>query len=113
MSTVRRPVGALGLFALLSLGIAAPAMADTDLVVSHQPELGTVTRTLRVDISDLSLATANGRDRLNRRVISAAKKVCDYNSGEGLRQPADYVRCFNQAKADALSSAPAIQTAMR
>jgi UrcA family protein len=113
MTTVRRPVGALGLFALLSLGIAAPALADNDLVVSHHPESGSITRSMRVDISDLRLTSAEGRSTLDRRITSAAKKVCAYNSGEGLRQPADYVRCFDKAKADALSSAPAIQTAMR
>lgn len=113
MTTVRRPVRALGLFALLSLGIAAPAMADSDLIVSHHPETGSITRSMSVDISDLRLASADGRAKLERRITSAAKKVCDYNSGEGLRQPADYVRCFDKARADALSSAPVIQTAMR
>jgi len=110
MSIVNRPA-AMGLFAALAFGLSAPAFADTDLVVDYHPESGSITRTKQVDISDLHLSTARDRARLEQRITLAAKKVCDYNGGYGLRQPADYTRCFTKAKADALGSAPAIQTA--
>jgi UrcA family protein len=113
MSISRRPAGALGLFALVTLGFAAPAFAADDLVVDFQPEAGTVTRTLKVDVSDLRLASAEGRSRAKDRVIRAAKKVCDYNGGYGLRQPKDYERCFTQARSEALSDPRLVQTASR
>ncbi|CAN5252976.1 hypothetical protein BH10PSE12_BH10PSE12_05010 [soil metagenome] len=112
MTTVHRPIGAVALFAVLALSVSTPALADTDLVVNYQPN-GAITRTLKVDYSDLKTGTAAGRSALKHRLTLAAKKVCDYNGGYGLRQPADYTRCFLETRAAALSDAGLIQTASR
>ena len=111
MTISRRSAGALGLLALATLSAAAPALAQSDLVVQPNSELGTVTRTIKVDVSDLSLSTPQGRARLENRITLAAKKVCDYNGGFGLRQPTDYYNCYDAAKSDALSSAGRVNTA--
>lgn len=113
MSIARRPIGALSLFAIAALSVSAPAFAADDLVVDFQPEAGTVTRTMKVDVSDLSLATADGRARAKERLVRAAKKVCDYNGGYGLRQPQDYQDCFTQARSNALNDPRLVQTASR
>jgi UrcA family protein len=110
MTISRRSAGALGLFALVTLG-AAPALAQSDLVVEPQTEIGSVTRTMKVEIADLSLKTPEGRAKLESRINFAAKRVCDYNRGVGLRQPTDYYNCFDAAKSGAMSSANAVQTA--
>ncbi len=112
MTTVRRPVKALGLAALLAMGVTAPAFAaENPVVVSHEQEPGTITRTLTVDISDISLASASGRRELDSRITRASRKVCDYNGIYGLNQPVGYDACFKAARSDALSQASAVQTA--
>ncbi|HEX7783108.1 MAG TPA: UrcA family protein [Sphingobium sp.] len=111
MTISRRSAGALGVFALAMLGAATPALAQSDLVVQPNSEVGTVTRTMKVNVSDLALSTPQGRARLENRITLAAKRVCDYNGGIGLRQPADYYNCYDAAKSGAMSSANAVHTA--
>jgi UrcA family protein len=111
MTISRRSAGALGVFALVALGAAAPAVAQSDLVVEPSSEIGTITRTMKVNVSDLSLATPEGRAKLEHRVTFAAKRVCDYNGGYGLKQPRDFYTCFDQAKAGAMGDPRAVQTA--
>lgn len=111
MTIVRRPAKALGLAALLALGVTAPAYAENPVIVSHEQDVGTITRSVVVDVSDLSLASAAGRRALESRITSAARKVCDFNGIYGLNQPVGYDNCFKAARSDALSQASAIQTA--
>ncbi|MGV3770029.1 MAG: UrcA family protein [Sphingobium phenoxybenzoativorans] len=111
MTISRRSAGALGLLALATLGSATAAYAQSDLVVEPTADAGSITRTMKVDISDINLGTAQGRERLERRVTFAAKAVCDYNGSYGLRQPRDYYACFDEAKAGAMSDPRAVQTA--
>jgi UrcA family protein len=96
------------------MGAATPAFAaDDDLVVSYHPENQTVTRSLKVDLTGFSRTTAEGRSAIMRKVTVAAKHVCDYNGGLGLRQGEDYDRCFDKARGDAMSEAQLVQTASR
>lgn len=111
MPAFHRRIGGMGLVAIAAFSLAAPAIAADDLTVNYAPEAGTVTRTMKVDVSDLQLGTVQGRTLAKARIIRAAKKVCDYNGGYGLRQPSDYTRCFEEARNDALSSPRLIQTA--
>ena len=91
---LRTAAGAVMLMVLA----AAPAAAD----VSYQPALGTVTRTVSVETRDLRLSEPAGRAALDRRIRIAARQACGYHGMYGLRQPADYVRCFAEARANAL-----------
>jgi UrcA family protein len=113
MTDVHRPAGAMALFAVFALGFATPALADTDLVVNYHPDTGAITRSIKVSYADLQVGSTAGRTTLRHRLTLAAKKVCDYNGGYGLRQPPDYTRCFREAKAAALNEASLIQTALR
>lgn len=113
MTISRRSIGALGVCAVFAMGLATPAFAGDDLLVNYNRDTGTITRTQPVKISDLRLNTAAGRATLDRRITFAAKKVCDYNGGNGLRPSQDYTRCFREARNTALDSARLIQTASR
>lgn len=105
-----RPTGAFAVAITATLAFAAPALAQSDLVVSYDAPAGTVTRSRAVEISDLQLGTAAGRAALDKRITLAARQVCGYHGMYGLRQPVDYVRCYDKAKGDAMSESP-IQTA--
>jgi len=111
MPVSHRRIGGMGLVAIAAFALAAPATAADDLTVSYAPEAGTVTRTIKVDVSDLQLGTTHGRTLAKARITRAAQKVCDYNGGYGLRQPKDYTRCFDEARNEAMSSPRLIQTA--
>lgn len=111
MLSVHRSMRALGAFVLL-LGFTAPVVAATSDTIVSARSLGTVTRTMQVEISDLHLGTAEGRRTLDHRVTFAAKKVCGYNNGYGLRHPEEYSRCLSKAKTEALAKAGLRQTAM-
>jgi UrcA family protein len=82
--------------ALLACAITgAPAIAQTHNDVAIQ-----------VDAQDLNLATSEGRDRLNSRVNSAARKIC--RSGmRGLAAVDIENRCIQVALADAQSQVEA------
>ncbi|MEJ7927635.1 UrcA family protein [Sphingobium sp. AN641] len=111
MFRVTRPLGAFSVAITATLALAAPALAQSDLVVSYDAPAGTITRSRAVEINDLQLNTAAGRAALDKRITLAARQVCGYHGMYGLRQPADYVRCYDKAKGDAMSEAPVIQTA--
>ena len=113
MTIVRRPKAAMGLFALIALGVSTPAFAASDVIIMHEVEPGTITRTTTIDISDISLASAQGRRTLESRITRAARKVCDYNGVYGLDQPAGFKECFTEARSNALSQARVVQTASR
>lgn len=94
-------------------GVASPALAASELVVTYSPETQGVTRQLPVEVADLQLSTREGRAQLEQRVIHAAKAVCDYNGLYGIRQSRDYDRCYARAKEDALNQAMLVKTAAR
>ena len=110
MLRITRPTGAFAVAISATLALAAPALAQSDLVVSYDTPAGTITRSRAVEIKDLQLNTAAGRAALDKRITLAARQVCGYHGMYGLRQPADYERCYNKARSDAMSEAP-IQTA--
>lgn len=81
---------------------ASAAFAQSDVVVTYQPAEGTLTRSVAVETRDLQLSTAEGRAALDRRITLAARRACGYEGIYGLRQPADFKRCFSKARSDAL-----------
>lgn len=89
------------LFALLTLGVATPLSAETDLTVSFTGAPGTVTRSTAVETADLQLGTTAGRAALDQRIAIAARKVCGYSVMHGLRPHRDYQRCFDEATSHA------------
>ncbi len=108
------PAGTLCLAAFLALGLSAPASAQSsDLIVRYNAQDGSVTRSIPVQIADLNLETMAGRARLDRRITVAARQACGYHGMYGLRQPADYQRCFDKARGDAMSEGRVVQTASR
>ena len=94
------PLRAAAGTAIFMVLTAAPAVAE----IRYQPAQGTITRSVRVDTRDLRLSEPAGRALLDRRITIAAQQACGYHGMYGLRQPADYVRCFDEARAKALQA---------
>jgi UrcA family protein len=113
MSISRRSSRAAALVAILAMGATTPALAQTDFVVTHDAKAGTITRSMEVDISDLSLTSTRGRAKLNRRIDFAARTVCDRQEIFGERQLRDYERCYNKAVSNAKDQVRLTQTASR
>ncbi|AUW57933.1 hypothetical protein C1T17_07275 [Sphingobium sp. SCG-1] len=110
LRTLRRAALALALPATALL--AAPALAQSDLVVTYGAD-NAVTKSLPVDISDLRLSSPKGRAVAEGRIAAAVKSVCSEKqiySNEGKR---DYRRCYADAKAQAFTQAGLTQTASR
>lgn len=110
LRTFRRAAFALAL--PVSALLAAPAMAQADLVVTYGAD-SAVTKTLPVDISDLRLSSPKARAQAQNRILAAVKSVCSKDqiySNEGQR---DYRRCYTEARAQAFAQAGLIQTASR
>jgi len=103
MPNIRKaPFGACILVAgLLSLGLAAPAIAsDSEVVVNR----GADTRMIEVRYSDLDLNTAYDRDTLEIRINNAAEAVCDINGGSRQMDNLPEAKaCFEQAKQGAIA----------
>ena len=55
-----------------------------------------------VSYTDLNIATANGRHTLDRRIVQAARSVCDTGSND-LRSLSAEARCTDKAVSDARS----------
>ena len=110
LRTFRRAVFSLAIPTAALL--AAPAMAQSDLVVTYGAD-NAVTKSVPVDISDLRLSSAKGRVAAEGRIVAAVKSVCSQNqiySNEGKR---DYRRCYAEAKSQALTQAGLTRTASR
>ena len=97
MQTISRRAGrlaaAVGLMALCGMGpvkAAAPAQsADTD------------TRSVRVRLQGIDLASPSGRELARHRINVAAREACDVAGIAGMRVSADAARCLNTALDDA------------
>jgi len=76
----------------------SPLLAqERPVVVYGEPE---ATRTVRISIADLDLASLAGANRLQARVGGAVKRVCLFESSIRL-QPSDYYGCASAAWEDA------------
>lgn len=94
--------------------VAAPASITVSdgLVVTGQP--GSVMRSIVVPISDLNLRQDPDVRVASNRLVKAARKVCGYNIGYGLRPPIDYRDCYDDAYGSANSDLnDAVATARR
>lgn len=77
--------------------IASPAAADP--IVATAPSNDS--RSVVVQIADLNLESASGLDRLDRRLRSAARSVCDVRADpESLVRKMTTARCFDAALTD-------------
>jgi len=77
------------LAAAMAATIAVPAIAGTDA-----PQRQAVSYT------DLNLTTAEGQETLQRRLDSAAWKVCQFDNAGMLRTAQDHGSCYRAARKD-------------
>ena len=68
-------------------GVSVPAVADT---LDNVP-------TMKVSYADLDLTTDSGQNRLQHRLISAARSVCSDTGEIGTRIQAAHDACYKQA----------------
>lgn len=87
---------------LAALAVVSAAHAQPNVSVTYQPIDGTITRSVSVETRDLRLSTAEGRARLDHRIMVAARQACGYEGMYGLRQSGDYKRCFAKARNEAM-----------
>lgn len=78
----------------IAIAIALPAAAESVVVPTH----------------DLDLASTAGMERLERRIASAARQVCDDNgsSGKSARERLLVRACVAKAKATTISQVAAL-----
>lgn len=84
----------------LSLAAAIILMAPA---VSHATATGTVT--MKVETADLQLDTEQGQARLNRRINSAIREVCQSFNARTLSEQTAMKKCVLAAKAQAAQQA--------
>lgn len=105
-----RAIAALAIPA--SLAIAAPAMADSDIVVTYSDNGAAVTQAKPVDLSGLRLSSARGRYIAKQRIMDAVKTVCSEDKAFGVAGQSDYQRCVNAAQSKAMADAGLNRTRM-
>ncbi|MBL8656425.1 MAG: UrcA family protein [Altererythrobacter sp.] len=82
----------------IAIAIALPAAAESVVVSTH----------------DLDLASTAGMERLERRIASAARQVCDDNgSGRSVRERLLVRACVARAKATTISQVAALDRSPR
>lgn len=64
-----------------------------------------------VKTADLNLATAGGRERLSRRISSAAKTLCIVDGDRSLVAMVNSNKCYDAAVASARSQSDAVRVA--
>lgn len=106
--TFGRAIAALAIPATLM--IAAPALAESDIVVSYSDNGAAVTQAKPVDISDLRLSSAQGRFIAKQRIMDAVKTVCSEDKAVGVAGQSDYQRCVNASKSKAMADAGLTRT---
>lgn len=84
---------ALNLIAAISLLSAGAAYSKDALNV--------VTTTIKIQVSDLNLASAEGQATLNRRVAGAIRRVCPLPDARVLMELSEHQRCVANARAAA------------
>lgn len=65
---------------------------------------------MRVEYSDLNVASKEGRKALDRRIDAAAREYCNYDTvmtGSRIKSP-EATRCYREAKAEAKKQLAAI-----
>lgn len=82
-----KPTLALLAVTLAAGGVVAPAMAQAD-----------TTPQVTIRYSDLDLATADGRERLDTRVRLAIRTMCNSEPRQSLRQRAASLECAANAQ---------------
>jgi UrcA family protein len=85
------------LFVTVAAGSAAFAQPQSQIDVSGQPGIEGVTRMRAVRVSDLNLADARGRKRLDDRLQNASARVCDGAGATWIKPPRDYTDCVDAA----------------
>lgn len=78
----------------LSLAAAIALLAPT---IASASDIETVSASVK--IADLDLNTEKGQARLNARIKSAARAVCQTNNGRSLSEKAMQTKCVNDALA--------------
>lgn len=90
------------LAAALALALPAASLAassDTNVIVDGHA--GTETRSIRVSLGDLNLASSRGARMADSRVMRAAQKVCGFMNGSVQHPTREYRTCFGEALTDA------------
>lgn len=82
---------------IISTGIAIVAASLALQPACADPGTNMETRSTRVVYADLDLTTAAGVDTLNRRVRSAAKRLCDWNGSHSAETMRRSRRCVDEA----------------
>lgn len=83
------------------------ALAASCVVLTAAPATA---EDMRVEYSDLNLATKAGQKALDRRIDSAARNFCNYDAvvtGSRVKS-SDATRCYREAKAEAKKQLAAI-----
>ncbi|OYW44033.1 MAG: hypothetical protein B7Z08_03955 [Sphingomonadales bacterium 32-68-7] len=93
-------LGRAVLAGVLGLVASGAIAADTSsLTVSAE---GT-TRSVKVRIADLDLASTSGQARLESRINDAARRACDIHAGSAIDTGPLAKACFAQARSGALA----------
>lgn len=99
--------------AVLPLAVSVPLWASAaDYSETYVTSAGTGVRTSAVNLADLNLATAAGREVARQRISKAAQDVCgaaDYRQAGSLRQAAANRSCQQRALAEAMAQMPTDQ----
>jgi len=98
MPTIRTARRLAGTLALAAAVFGAGAVSANELLVSQHPG---DERTVRVEISDLDLASGYDRDTLTIRIERAARQVCDVNLASKLDKGPTGQICMSQARSGA------------
>jgi UrcA family protein len=98
----------------IAAGVAMTANADnySETYVSTTAE---GLRSISVSYADLDLSDQEGRNTLDRRVSSAAEKVCgpsNYRQAGSLRQATENRSCYRDAMADGMKQTSSEQIAV-
>lgn len=111
-SSIKKYIATLAFGACSTVAFAATAATahEDTLVLAKGMEAASV----RVELSDLNLDTAQGQQVLHQRISAAAREVCgstDYRAAGGLRQAANNRACHASAFAEAVSQVGAERVA--
>jgi UrcA family protein len=87
-STIVAAVGTALFAGVCLFGATAPAVAAA------------APQTTTVSYADINIASANGRNTLDRRIVQAARSVCE-NGSRDVRAMNEQTRCVDSAIADA------------
>ncbi len=108
MQTVSRRAGRLAAaFCLMALCCTGPGEA-----AASAQSADTDTRSVRVKLQGIDLASPSGRALARQRIDVAAREACDVAGIAGVQVSADAARCLDTALSDASSRLQALAAAM-